>query len=278
MVIDFHNHFYPDKIAQKAIDKLSTDADIIAYTDGTLQGLSDDIKNAGYDLGVVLPVATAPKQVEGINTRAIQVQEQFPNLISFAAMHPDYENYKDEIFRIKELGLKGIKFHPDYQETFFDDDKMLRILDEAFKNDLIVVVHAGIDIGLPNPVHTGIEQILNVLDIFKDRAQKLVLAHTGGWGLWDEVYEKIAGRNVYMDISFSLGTTIKKSNGKIQKLIEDDMLMKIVKKHGVDKILYGTDSPWGDHKMMLDKFMTLPFTKEEQDKILYQNAKKLLRI
>ncbi len=278
MVIDFHNHFYPDKIAQKAIDKLSTDADIIAYTDGTLQGLSDDIKNAGYDLGVVLPVATAPKQVEGINTRAIQVQEQFPNLISFAAMHPDYENYKDEIFRIKELGLKGIKFHPDYQETFFDDDKMLRILDEAFKNDLIVVVHAGIDIGLPNPVHTGIEQILNVLDIFKDRAQKLVLAHTGGWGLWDEVYEKIAGRNVYMDISFSLGTTIKKSNGKIQKLIEDDMLMKIVKKHGVDKILYGTDSPWGDHKMMLDKFMTLPFTKEEQDKILYQNAKKLLKI
>jgi predicted TIM-barrel fold metal-dependent hydrolase len=278
MVIDFHNHFYPDKIAQKAIDKLSTDADIIAYTDGTLQGLSDDIKNAGYDLGVVLPVATAPKQVEGINTRAIQVQEQFPNLISFAAMHPDYENYKDEIFRIKELGLKGIKFHPDYQETFFDDDKMLRILDEAFKNDLIVVVHAGIDIGLPNPVHTGIEQILNVLDIFKDRAQKLVLAHTGGWGLWDEVYEKIAGRNVYMDISFSLGTTIKKSNGKIQKLIEDDILMKIVKKHGVDKILYGTDSPWGDHKMMLDKFMTLPFTKEEQDKILYQNAKKLLRI
>ncbi|MCR4874717.1 MAG: amidohydrolase family protein [Clostridia bacterium] len=278
MVIDFHNHFYPDKIAQKAIDKLSTDADIIAYTDGTLQGLSDDIKNAGYDLGVVLPVATAPKQVEGINTRAIQVQEQFPNLISFAAMHPDYENYKDEIFRIKELGLKGIKFHPDYQATFFDDDKMLRILDEAFKNDLIVVVHAGIDIGLPNPVHTGIEQILNVLDIFKDRAQKLVLAHTGGWGLWDEVYEKIAGRNVYMDISFSLGTTIKKSNGKIQKLIEDDMLMKIVKKHGVDKILYGTDSPWGDHKMMLDKFMTLPFTKEEQDKILYQNAKKLLKI
>ena len=278
MVIDFHNHFYPDKIAAKAIDKLTKCADIVAYTDGTLKGLSDDLRNSGYDLGVVLPVATAPKQVESINTNATLIQESYDNIISFAAMHPDYENYKDEIFRIKELGLKGIKLHPDYQNTFFDDDRMLRILDEAFKNDLIVVVHAGLDIGLPEPVHTGIEQILNVLDIFKDRAQKLVLAHTGAWAMWDDVLEKIAGRNVYMDISFSLGSTKRLSNGEEIKLLDDDLLVKIVRKHGVDKVLFGTDSPWGDHKMMLDKFMTLPFTKEEQEQILYKNAKQLLGI
>ncbi|MBE5763640.1 MAG: hypothetical protein E7338_05410 [Clostridiales bacterium] len=278
MVIDFHNHFYPDKIAAAAIEKLTTCADIVAYTDGTLSGLSEDLTKSGYDLGVVLPVATAPKQVENINTRAVAVQEQFPNLISFASMHPDYENYKDEIFRIKELGLKGIKLHPDYQNTFFDDEKILNILDEAFKNDLIVVVHAGLDIGLPDPIHTGVEQILKVLDIFKDRAQKLVLAHTGAWGQWDEVLEKIAGKNVYMDISFSLGSTKRKSTGEELKLLDDDLLVKIVRKHGVDKVLFGTDSPWGDHKMMLDKFLTLPFTKEEQDKILYLNAKKLLGI
>ena len=278
MVIDFHNHFYPDKIAAAAIEKLTTSADIVAYTDGTLSGLSEDLTKSGYDLGVVLPVATAPKQVENINTRAVAVQEQFPNLISFASMHPDYENYKDEIFRIKELGLKGIKLHPDYQNTFFDDEKILNILDEAFKNDLIVVVHAGLDIGLPDPIHTGVEQILKVLDIFKDRAQKLVLAHTGAWGQWNEVLEKIAGKNVYMDISFSLGSTKRKSTGEELKLLDDDLLVKIVRKHGVDKVLFGTDSPWGDHKMMLDKFLTLPFTKEEQDKILYLNAKKLLGI
>jgi len=278
MVIDFHNHFYPDKIAAAAIEKLTTCADIVAYTDGTLSGLSEDLTKSGYDLGVVLPVATAPKQVENINTRAVAVQEQFPNLISFASMHPDYENYKDEIFRIKELGLKGIKLHPDYQNTFFDDEKILNILDEAFKNDLIVVVHAGLDIGLPDPIHTGVEQIIKVLDIFKDRAQKLVLAHTGAWGQWDEVLEKIAGKNVYMDISFSLGSTKRKSTGEELKLLDDDLLVKIVRKHGVDKVLFGTDSPWGDHKMMLDKFLTLPFTKEEQDKILYLNAKKLLGI
>ena len=278
MVIDFHNHFYPDKIAQKAIDKLSTGANIVAYTDGTIKGLSDSLRNSGVDLGIVLPVATAPKQVESINTNAVLVSQQYDNIFSFGTMHPDYENYKDEIFRIAELGLKGIKLHPDYQETFFDDERYIRILDEAFKNDLIVVVHAGIDIGLPDPVHTGIEQILNVIDIFKDRAQKLVLAHTGAWGLWDEVYDKIAGKNVYIDISFSLGSTTKKADGKELKLLDDDLLVKIVRKHGVDKVLFGTDSPWGDHKMMLDKFLSLPFTKEEQDKILYQNAKKLLNI
>lgn len=278
MVIDFHNHFYPDKIAEKAIEKLTDVANIVAYTDGTLKGLSDDLKNSGYDLGIVLPVATAPKQVEHINTNAAVIPSLYDNIISFGAMHPDYENYKDEIFRLKELGIKGIKLHPDYQNTFFDDERIIRILDEAFKQDMIVVVHAGLDIGLPEPIHTGISQILNVINHFGDMAEKLVLAHTGGWALWDEVYDKIAGKNVYMDISFSLGSTKRKSDGSELKLIDDDMLIKIVRKHGADKVLFGTDSPWGDHKMMLEKFMSLPFAKEEQDKILYQNAKKLLGI
>ena len=278
MVIDFHNHFYPDKIAAKAIEKLTTGANIVAYTDGTAKGLSEDLKSAGYDLGVVLPVATAPKQVEHINTSAVEVNAMYPNLLSFGAIHPDYENYKDEILRIKELGLKGIKLHPDYQETFFDDERYLRIMDEAFKQDLIVVVHSGLDIGLPKPVHTGVEQVLNVINIFGDKASKLVLAHTGAWAMWDEVYEKIAGKNVYIDISFSLGATKHKSDGSDLKLLDDDLLYKICKKHGVDKVLFGTDSPWGDHKAMLEKFMTLPFTNEEQDLILYKNAKKLLKI
>ena len=277
MVIDFHNHFYPDKIAEKAIDKLTKCANIVAYTDGTIKGLSDDLRNNGYDLGVVLPVATAPKQVEHINTNAAVISSLYPNLISFASMHPDYENYKDEIFRIKELGIKGIKFHPDYQNTFFDDERYMRIMDEAFKQDLIVVVHAGLDIGLPEPIHTGVEQILNVINHFGDRASKLVLAHTGAWAMWDEVLDKVAGKNVYMDISFSLGST-KRLNGEELKLLDDDLLVKIVRKHGADKVLFGTDSPWGDHRAMLDKFLSLPFTKEEQDLILYKNAKKLLKI
>ena len=71
MVIDFHNHFYPDKIAPQTIEKLTSVADIVAYTDGTISSLSQDLRNSGYSLGVVLPVATAPKQVENINTRAV---------------------------------------------------------------------------------------------------------------------------------------------------------------------------------------------------------------
>ena len=278
MVIDFHNHFYPDKIAEKTIDKLTSVANIVAYTDGTLKGLSDDLRNSGYDLGVVLPVATAPKQVEHINTNAAVISTLYDNVISFGAMHPDYENYKDEIFRLKELGIKGIKFHPDYQGVFFDDERYINIMEEAFNQDMIVVVHAGLDIGLPEPIHTGVSQILNVINHFGDRASKLVLAHTGGWALWDEVYDKIAGKNVYLDISFSLGSTKRKTDGSELKLIDDDMLIKIVRKHGADKVLFGTDSPWGDHKMMLEKFLSLPFTKEEQDLILYKNAKKLLGI
>ena len=96
MVIDFHNHTYPDKIAVETVEKLSTISNTVPYTNGTAEGLSNDLKESGIDLGIVLPVATAPRQVEKINNTAINVNASYNNLISFAAMHPDYEEYKQD--------------------------------------------------------------------------------------------------------------------------------------------------------------------------------------
>ena len=278
MIIDFHNHTYPDKIAAETVEKLSSISNTVPYTNGTAEGLSNDLKESGIDLGIVLPVATAPRQVEKINNTAINVNTSYNNLISFAAMHPDYEEYKQEIKRIKELGYKGIKIHPDYQGCFFDDIKYLNILEEAFKNDLIVVTHAGIDIGLPEPVHCSVDRAINAINQLQLKEEKLVLAHTGGWRQWDQVLDKLCGKNVYFDTAFSIGKIQYKDSKKYFNLMDDDLFIKIVRAHGANKIVFATDSPWAGHRESLEAFNRLSLTKEEKEAILYKTAKSLLNI
>ena len=93
---------------------------------------------------------------------------------------------------------------------------------------------------------------------------KLVLAHTGGYQLWDEVEEYLVGRSIYFDISYSLGR------------IPDSQLLRIIENHGADRILFASDSPWDDQGEALEQFLRLELPKEEAERILYRNALDLL--
>ena len=53
MVIDFHTHCFPEKIAERAIGKLSATSGLMPYTDGTAEGLKKLMKQDGVDISVV---------------------------------------------------------------------------------------------------------------------------------------------------------------------------------------------------------------------------------
>lgn len=266
MIIDFHTHIFPDKIAARTIDKLEHIGHVKAFTDGREVSLVSSMEEAGVDVSVVLPVVTKPEQFHTINTFAMQMNEKYaekaPRLLSFGGIHPDAPNYKRELRTIKDLGLVGIKLHPDYQNTYFDDIKYMRILDYASELGLISIVHAGVDIGYPDLVRCTPDRIRKVLDVVAP--EKLVLAHYGGFGLWDEVEELYAGDNIYLDTAYIFG------------FIEDETFLRILKKHGADKILFATDSPWSGQKEALAYLKNLDISKEDFDKIAGQNAAKLL--
>ena len=73
------------------------------------------------------------------------------------------ENVSEVLNRIKALGLKGIKIHPDYQGPFFNDIRYKRIVEKATELGLYITVHAGVDIGMPDPVHCTPNHVLEVL-------------------------------------------------------------------------------------------------------------------
>ena len=113
MIIDIHTHCFPDNLAPRAISTLANKANIQPYTDGTINGLKKSMKTAGINISFIQPIATKPEQTTGINKWAIESQDE--NIRFFGTLHPDFPYWKDEIKVLAQAGIKGIKFHPDYQ-------------------------------------------------------------------------------------------------------------------------------------------------------------------
>ena len=262
MVIDFHTHTFPDKIAKASMESLSKCSGITPHTDGTVDGLRRSMEEDGVSLSVILPVVTRPAQFETVNRVAAKICEKEEGLVSFGGIHPDCSDVKRKMREIKSLGLKGVKIHPAYQEVYMDDIRYLRILEAATEQGLIVSVHAGVDIGLPAPVYAAVERIARA--IRETAPEKLVLAHLGGWKEWDAVEEMLAGENVYFDTAF------------LEDFIDDGQLLRIIRKHGADKILFGTDCPWSGQRESIERLEKLPLSEEEKRMIFAGNAEKLL--
>ena len=269
MVIDFHSHVFPDKIAGNTIAALAQSSGTSPNTDGTVKGLMDAMRRANADICVTLPVLTKPTQFDSVAKFACGINETFSTqnrkLISFGGIHPKCENIPEKMKLLKDFGIKGVKIHPDYQQTYIDDIRYIEILKCAKEYDMIVVTHAGVDDGfLGHPVMCPPERVLKVIK--EVNHDKFVLAHYGGHKQWDLVLDLLAGENVYFDTAFTFHE------------IEEKTFKNILLKHGEDKILFATDCPWRDIKDDLSIFSSYNLNDETKEKILYKNAMKLLGI
>jgi len=276
LVIDFHTHTFPEKVAEQAVEKLSRFSHTLPFTDGTSTGLLASMEKAGVDISVILPVATSPEQVPRINDGAIKITNS--RLMSFGAMHPFYENWESELERIAMAGLKGIKIHPPYQGACLDDERYVRIVKKAESLGLITVSHAGWDIGLPQRQWCSPDMACRLLE--RTGAQHLVLAHMGGWRMWEEVCEKLADMTVFLDTSFSTGVLVPRPDGYYRDedllLMGQEEFLHMKSVFGAQRLLFATDSPWSGQKESLEWMRALPLEKEELDAILGGNARRLL--
>lgn len=262
MIIDFHTHCFEDVLASNVIPLLAQKADITAITNGTISALAESMREYNITCSVLLNIATKPSQTETINNWAAQIQKD--NLIAFGSVHPKYENWKNELRRIKELGLKGIKFHPEYQEFYVDDKAMYPIYEKAFELGLSIIFHAGEDLGYNSPFHGTPERLNKLISDFAGGT--IIAAHMGGFRYWDDVEKYLVGKDIYFDTSFCLG------------YMEKDQKQRIINNHGHKKILFGTDSPWKNQGEEVQKIKDLCLGKEAEEAIFYKNAAELLGI
>ena len=264
MIIDFHTHIFPDELAPRAMYQLSASINYI-YTpvsDGTVSGLLQNMDDWGVDLSVVQPVVTNESQMRKVNEWVAGIRSE--RLVCFGSIYPLAEDYKSAIDFVAALGLKGLKFHPEYQDFIVDDRRMLRIYDYALSKGLILLFHAGYDPAFSPPYRSSPQQFAHIEE--EMRGGVLIAAHLGGHDQWDDVESCLAGRNIYLDTSMGF------------EYFPHDQFVRIVRRHGADKILFASDAPWSNAQTEKEQLMALAIPDEEKDMILGGNAKRLLGI
>lgn len=281
MIIDFHTHIFPGKIAASTVHHLACEARIHPFTDGSADALVSSMAASSVDWSVNLPVMTSGSQVEKVNASLLKKRNLFQeqHILSFGGLHPDCRNYRHVLRWLRGEGVAGIKLHPAYMGIDLNDLRMMKLIEAISEEGLITIIHAGIDIGIYDHNYASVDHVLQIL---KDVApERFVLAHMGNWGCWDQVESDLAGAPLWMDTSFSLGPVTPYERIKDQPIVSEMLsaqdFVRICRKHGTDRILFATDSPWADQDSYVKKIQSLPFTEEEKASILGDNAEKLLQ-
>lgn len=258
-IFDIHAHVYPDAIAARAVRGISQGYDgMHVEHDGRLSTLLTEADAAGIACLAVHSVATTAHQVDSINHFILSAAKAHPGrIVPFGSLHPDTPFPDRAVDQMVADGFKGIKLHPEFQGFKVDDSRAIDLF-SAIAGRLPVLLHCG-DYRCDN---SAPERILRMLH--EVPGIKLVCAHLGGWTNWEQSAAMLVGENVWVDTSSSIYA------------VDESTAVGLIRAYGTERVVFGTDYPMWNPKGEVERFMKLPLTEEEQERILWTNHLQLL--
>jgi len=258
--IDIHAHIFPANIAAKVVNQLENYYGYRWESSGLCEDLTRSMVRHGVRRAVIFSSATKPEQVEPVNRYLVEQQAGDPeHFYAFGTMHPGYADYKKELASFAARGLHGLKFHPDFQRFYIDAPEMLRIY-EAVGDTMPMLFH----IGDPQSDYSAPRRLAHVLDLMPHL--RVIAAHFGGYSAWDEAEKYLIGRDCWIDTTSSIGK------------LPPERARDLARKHGIDRVLFGSDYPSILHGHAIGDVLKLGLTPEENEKIFHLNAEKLLHL
>ncbi len=252
--IDFHSHVYPEAIAAKATASTCDFYDIVTPYIGTPEEKLRVDRENGIIKSVILPVAVLPRHVHSINEFTRKTAREHPEFLPFGTVHAADENILDEVSLFGEMGLKGIKMHPDMQR-FDIDDKRLMPLYDMIQGKLPVMFHSGD----PRYTWSHPEKIKRMLHEFPKLT--VIAAHMGGWSFQETAFPLLKNEeHCFVDTSSST------------RSLPTEKTMEYIRGYGVQRVLFGSDYPVGDPAGHIETLLSLPLTDDEKEMIAHKNA------
>ncbi len=264
MRIDVHTHVWPEKIAEATLEAMARDSGFEAVSANTVAGLKAHMAESGVDKSVVLGITERPDQVSRANDWLISIQDDM--LVPFGAIHPGLETKADEVRRLRQAGIKGIKLHP-VMNTFYPDDPDMFPVYEELGEDMVLEIHTGrLPTSKPgDPVYAAPERIMNVVRQFPKL--KVIALHLGGFYMLDEAERDLLGReNVFIDTTWPPSL----------REVAGETLAAIINKHGSHRVCFGTDYPLASQTADAEYIQSLRVSDGDVEGILGENARKFI--
>lgn len=260
MIIDLHNHVWPDKIAARAL--AGGIPEMPLRGDGTVAELYAAQDEAGIDYSVCLAIANKPERLERTNAYVSGLDRS--RLVPFGTIHPR-RSVEENLSSLRTAGVHGVKLHPTFQRYRLDDPDLLTLLEALVGENLPVIAHVGAGAGADGSGATP----AMVRDIVRNLPGiTLIACHFGGYHHLDDAMRTLIGEPLYLDTSWppSLGT------------LDPDTLRTIVSSHGADRIVFASDWPTASPADEIATLRRLGLPASELDLILGGNAQRILNL
>jgi predicted TIM-barrel fold metal-dependent hydrolase len=279
MIIDFHTHIFPScVIADRHLyfDHEPAFESIYRKPESRLAGGGDLLANMdseGISRSVVFGFPwTLPDHYQRHNDYVIESVLKNPDrLTGFCAVDPLSPGAAEEVDRCLKAGLAGAGEIAVYQADFSKDIilSMRDIMTVCAERAVPVLIHANEPVGHSYPgkqpmTLAGLYELLRTFPL-----NKIVLAHWGGGIFFYELMKKdVRGMlsNVWFDTAASpylYRPDIYRISGEIA---------------GFDRILFGSDYPLLKPGRYLKEIESAGLVKKYIDKIMGNNALKILKI
>lgn len=257
MIVDLHNHVWPDAIAARALGAAVPEMPLCG--DGTVRGLAAAQDEAGVDYSVCLAIATGPDRVERANAFVGGLDPG--RFIGFGTVHPGLSP-EENLRHLRVSGVRGVKLHPTFQRYRLDDPALLAVL-EALAGEFPVIAHVGAGGGGDgsNATPAMVRAIIAAVP-----ALTLIACHFGGYQMLGAAEDSLAGQPVLFDTSWP------------PSLAELDpaRIRALVGRHGAENVLYASDWPTASPRAEIAAIRALRLPDRDTELILGGNAQRLL--
>ncbi len=259
MVIDFHNHVWPDAVAPKALG--GNIPGMALYGDGTVAGLAQAQDAAGIDRSVCLAVANTPGQLTAANKFVGSLDRA--RFIPFGSIHPRVS--PDENLRhLRENNMMGVKLHSVFQGYRLDDPDLFATL-AALEGEFCVIAHVGDGGGGDGSTCTP-AMVASIARTFPRLA--LVACHFGGYHRLVEADAALAGVAIMVDTSWPPSLAV----------LDRTIVRETIRRHGVERVLFASDWPTASPAAEVTAVRALGLRDDEVDLVLGGNAMRVLGI
>lgn len=259
-IIDTHVHVFPQKVAVRAADNIVDYYSLSRQGDGTVEGLLAGSSNHPEMKFVISSATLNPAKPTVGDDYMLEVAASDPaRYIPLCSFHPamGVEASVAELERCFGLGAKGVKIHSDFQKFFVDDEIPMEVYRYIASKGKPIIFH----VGDPNTDFSTPKRVRRILETIPDLT--IIAAHMCGYRVWDQAKKYLIGTPVYTDTSEAL---LGMSPAELTDLI---------RLHGVEKVMFGSDYPLWNPNFAFDRINALPLTDEEKEMIFHITAEKV---